>query len=117
MAEHLERHLGVPASVIDLEEASTTTRENLRLSRPLVSGPGRAPLAVVTSEYHAYRTAGLLAEAGMEGTVLGAWTRPAYRPGATVREALAIGADLRWWCLCVAVSLEALAIWVLVTRP
>lgn len=111
MAEHLERHLAVPASSIDLEEASTTTRENLRLSRPLV----RAPLAVVTSEYHAYRTAGLLAEAGMEGTVVGAWTRPSYRPGAIVREALAIGADLRWWCLGAAVVLEALAVWAVLT--
>ena len=88
MAEHLEQQLGVPAAAIDLEDASTTTRENLRLSRPLV----RAPLAVVTSEYHAYRTAGLLAEAGMQGTVVGAWTRPSYRPGAIVREALAIAA-------------------------
>ena len=117
MAEHLQRQLGVPASVIDLEEASTTTRENLLLSRPLVSGPRRAPLAVVTSEYHAYRTAGLLAEAGIDGAVIGAWTRPSYRPGATVREALAIAADLRWWCLGVAAALEALAIWVLATRP
>lgn len=111
MAEHLERQLGVPASVIDLEEASTTTRENLRLSRPLV----RAPLAVVTSEYHAYRTAGLLAEAGMQGTVVGAWTRPSYRPGAIVREALAIAADLRWWCLGAALALEALAAWALLS--
>ncbi|MGC5077493.1 YdcF family protein [Agrococcus sp. DT81.2] len=117
MAEHLERQLGVPASAIDLEEASTTTRENLLLSRPLVSGPGRGPLAVVTSEYHAYRTAGLLAEAGIDGAVIGAWTRPSYRPGATVREALAIAADLRWWCVWAAVALEALAIWVLATRP
>ncbi|MGM1029873.1 MAG: YdcF family protein [Actinomycetota bacterium] len=107
MAEHLVQHLGVPTSVIDVEEASTTTRENLRLSRPLV----RAPLAVVTSEYHAYRTAGLLAEAGMQGSVVGAWTRPSYRPGAIVREALAIAADLRWWCLGAAIVLEGLAIW------
>ncbi len=117
MAEHLERQLGVPRSAIDLEEASTTTRENLRLSRPLTTGPGRAPLVVVTSEYHAYRTAGLLAEAGMAGTVVGAWTRPSYRPGATVREALAIAADLRWWCVGAAVVLEAVAVWAILARP
>jgi len=114
MAEHLERQLGVPAAAIDLEDASTTTRENLRLSRPLVTAPGRAPLAVVTSEYHAYRTAGLLAEAGIDGAVIGAWTRPSYRPGAIVREALAIAADLRWWCLAAAIVLEALGVWALV---
>ncbi|KAA6433104.1 YdcF family protein [Agrococcus sediminis] len=117
MAEHLERHLGVPADAIDLEQASATTRENLRLSRPLVTGPGRAPLAVVTSEYHAYRTAWLLADEGIDGTVVGAWTRPSYRPGAVVREALAVASDLRWWCIAAAVVLEALAAWLLVARP
>lgn len=113
MAEHLIRHLDVPASVVDLEEASTTTLENLQLSRPLVTGPGRAPLVVVTSEYHAYRTGGLLKRAGMAGAVVGAWTRPSYRPGAVVREALAVAADHRWWCLGIAAALWALAAWLL----
>lgn len=117
MAEHLIQHLSVPASAIDLEEASTSTRENLELSRSLVSGPGRAPLAVVTSEYHAFRTAGLLRRLGIEGTVVGAWTRPSYRPGAVVREALAIAAERRWWCLGMAAALWMLAAWVLLARP
>lgn len=113
MAEHLIEACGVPAAAIDLEEASTTTRENLALSRPLVTAPGRAPLVVVTSEYHAYRTAWLLAEAGLDGTVVGAWTRPSYRPGATVREALAVAADLRWWCVAGAAIAWGLALWLL----
>lgn len=117
MAEHLERHLAVPASAIDLEQASATTRENLRFSRPLVTGPGRAPLAVVTSEYHAYRTAWLLAGEGLDGTVVGAWTRPSYRPGAVVREALAVASDLRPCCIAAAAGLEAIAIWLLAARP
>lgn len=117
MAEHLVRRLGVPAGAIDLEEASTTTRENLALSRGLVSAPGRAPLIVVTSEYHAYRTAWLLADAQLDGTVLGAWTRPSYRPGAVVREALAVAASARWWCIGAALLLWAAAVWVLLQRP
>ncbi|WP_413319537.1 YdcF family protein [Agrococcus sp. 1P02AA] len=117
MAEHLVAHLGVPQAVIDLEEASTTTRENLELSRPLITGPGRAPLAVVTSEYHAFRTAGLLERLGIEGSVVGARTRPSYRPGAIVREAFAVAAQRRWWCIAAAAGLWALAAWVLVTRP
>ena len=117
MAEHLVRHLAVPAAAIDLEEASTTTRENLELSRPLVMGPGRAPLVVVTSEYHAYRTAALLARAGLDGTVVGAWTRPSYRPGAVVREALAVASDHRWWCIGAAAALWAAAAWLLLQRP
>ncbi|WP_072313743.1 YdcF family protein [Agrococcus sp. Marseille-P2731] len=117
MADHLVHQLGVPRAAIDLEEASTTTRENLELSRALVTGPGRAPLAVVTSEYHALRTAGLLARAGIAGTVVGAWTRPSYRPGAIVREALAVAAERRWWCLGIALALWALAGWVLLGRP
>lgn len=113
MAEHLIRHLGVPSDVIDLEETSTTTLENLALARPLVTGSGRSPLVVVTSEYHAFRTAGLLARVGIDGTVAGAWTRPSYRPGAVVREALAVASDHRWWCIGGSVILWALAAWVL----
>lgn len=116
MADHLIRHLGVPAEAIDQEEASTTTRENLELSRMLVTGPRRAPLAVVTSEYHAFRTAWLLAGVGIEGTVVGAWTRPSYRPGAVVREALAVAADHRWWCIGGTAALWALAAWVLLQQ-
>ena len=117
MAEHLIRHLGVPAGAIDLEEASTTTRENLELSRTLVTGPRRQPLAVVTSEYHAFRTAGLLAKLGIDGTVMGAWTRPSYRPGAIVREALAVASEHRWWCAGLAAALWAAAAWVLLQQP
>lgn len=113
MAEHLIRHLGVPREAIDLEDASTTTRENLELARPFLSGPRRAPLVVVTSEYHAYRVASLLARLGIDGAVAGAWTRPSYRPGAIVREALAVAIDHRWWCIGASVVLWALAAWVL----
>ncbi|QUW19014.1 YdcF family protein [Agrococcus sp. Marseille-Q4369] len=116
MAEHLTERLGVPPGAIDLEQASTSTRENLELSRPFLTGE-RAPLAVVTSGYHAYRTAWLLAELGMDGAVVGAWTRPSYRPGAVVREALAIAADARRWCLAAALAIEAIAVWALVVEP
>lgn len=116
MAEHLVEQLGVPPGAIDLEEASTTTRENLELSRALVTGPHRAPLAVVTSEYHAYRVARLLVRTGIDGIVVGAWTRPSYRPGAVVREALAVAGEHRWWCVGAAVVLWAAA-WALLQRP
>lgn len=117
MAEHLIRHLRVPETAIDLEEASTTTRENLERSRPFVTGPGRAPLAVVTSEYHAFRTAGLLARVGIDGVVIGAWTRRSYLPGAVVREALAVAAEHRWWSAALAAALWAVAAWVLLQQP
>ncbi|MCR8670627.1 YdcF family protein [Agrococcus sp. HG114] len=116
MAEHLVDHLGVPVGAIDLEDASTSTRENLELAKPLLAAaPG--PLAVVTSGYHAYRTAWLLERAGLDGTVIGAWTRPSYRPGAVVREALATAADHRGACIAAAVAVEALAIWALLAQP
>lgn len=117
MAEHLIRHLGVPATAIDLEEASTTTRENLELSRVFVAGPGRAPLAVVTSEYHAFRTAGLLAKVGFDGVVIGAWTRRSYLPGAVVREALALAAEYRWSTAGLAAALWTAAAWLLLQQP
>lgn len=116
MAEHLIRHLAVPREAIDLEEASTTTRENLELARPFL-GARRAPLVVVTSEYHAYRAAVLLARLEIEGSVVGAWTRPSYRPGAVVREALAVASDHRWWCVGASAALWVVAAWVLAAQP
>lgn len=113
MAEHLVEHLGVPPEAIDLEDASTSTRENLLLSKPLLERPRAAPVVVVTSEYHAYRTAWLVAEAGLDATVVGAWTRRSYLPGATVREALAVASDLRWWCVGAALVAWGLAGWLL----
>lgn len=84
MAEHLVEECGIPAAVIDLEDASTSTAENLAFTRRVVRA--REPWLVVTSEYHVPRTRTLLRSLGITGDVAGSWSSPVYRPGALVRE-------------------------------
>lgn len=88
MARHLVEVHGVPRTAIVLEDRSTSTDENLRHTLDLV-GRDAGPFLVVTSEYHAPRTRMLMAANRMQGDVATSWSRPAYRPGATVREYLA----------------------------
>ncbi|GAA2172678.1 YdcF family protein [Agrococcus versicolor] len=83
MAEHLVEACGVPAAAIDLEDGSTSTEENLLLTRALGAAE---PWLVVTSEYHVPRTRTLLARLRIHGDALGSWSSPVYRPGALVRE-------------------------------
>jgi uncharacterized SAM-binding protein YcdF (DUF218 family) len=55
---------GVPAGAIQLEENSTSTRENaLEAARRLASTPGRKVL--VTSDYHMFRARRAFAKAGL----------------------------------------------------
>lgn len=84
MAEHLVEACGVPASAIDLEDRSTSTHENLALTRSTLASP--EPWLVVTSEYHVPRTRVLLDRLGIRGDATGSWSSPVYRPGALVRE-------------------------------
>lgn len=83
MAEHLVEVCGVPSSAIDLEDRSTSTEENLVLTRALGA---REPWLVVTSEYHVPRTRVLLQRLGIAGDATDSWSSPVYRPGALVRE-------------------------------
>lgn len=59
---------GVPASIIEIETSSSTTYENLREARRLLSAPGAAggPAAIVTSDYHAYRAWLVARKLGMD---------------------------------------------------
>ncbi|MFC7430630.1 MULTISPECIES: YdcF family protein [unclassified Agrococcus] len=84
MAEHLVEACGVPASAIDLEDRSTSTEENLALTRGTLGAT--EPWLVVTSEYHVPRTRVLLQRLGIRGDATGSWSSPVYRPGALVRE-------------------------------
>ncbi|SDH95227.1 YdcF family protein [Agrococcus jejuensis] len=83
MAEHLVEACGVPEDAIDLEDRSTSTEENLALTRALGAPE---PWLVVTSEYHVPRTRVLLQRLGIAGDAIDSWSSPVYRPGALVRE-------------------------------
>ncbi|GAA2172680.1 hypothetical protein GCM10009846_11600 [Agrococcus versicolor] len=105
MAEHAAS-LGVAADRLVLEDASTTTEENLRLSRAILDERGlQGPVTVVTSDYHAFRAATLLRALGIRGHALGARTARYYLPSALLREYVALLRDhLRVHAALVAVA-------------
>ncbi|WP_144718489.1 YdcF family protein [Agrococcus jejuensis] len=93
MAEHAES-LGVARDRLLLEEASTTTEENLQRTRALLEERGvLGPVTVVTSDYHAFRAATLLRTLGIRGHARGARTARYYLPSALLREYVALLRD------------------------
>lgn len=55
--------LGVAAEAVELEDRSMITSENIRNAREIL-GPGKKTLALVTSDYHMFRSALLCRRAG-----------------------------------------------------
>jgi uncharacterized SAM-binding protein YcdF (DUF218 family) len=90
MARYLEQQ-GIPPHHIQQENLSTTTQENLRNSGEIMAS--RKPdyrCAVVTNNFHVFRSA-LLARANhVNGQVLGSPTASYFWPSATLREFAAI---------------------------
>ncbi len=83
---------GVPEGAILLEDRSTTTEENLRFSKEMVTqryGPDAAGVAV-TSEYHVLRTATLARRLGVDVQVAPAPSAAYYRVSAFLREFVAL---------------------------
>ncbi|MET8852285.1 YdcF family protein [Amycolatopsis sp. NPDC004625] len=90
MADYLLAH-GVPADKLLREDRSTTTAQNLTLSRELMQHhrPGYR-CVVVTNNFHAFRAAILARTAKVNGQVVGAPTALYYWPSATIREFAAV---------------------------
>jgi uncharacterized SAM-binding protein YcdF (DUF218 family) len=81
---------GVPEDDVLTEDRSTTTRENLLLSRQVLADAGvEGPVVAVSSDYHAMRAATLLRDLGLEGQAVGARTARYYWPSAVIREYVA----------------------------
>ena len=110
MARYL-RSLGVPDSQIILEDSSTTTWENLINSRDLIAGlaQGGSPRsALVTSDYHVFRTAMYARAVGFNADGLGSKTAFYYFPTAFIREFIAISRKY-WWPYAVIMGVWAIA--------
>ena len=110
MARYL-RTREVPDSAIVLEDRSTTTWENLTYSRDLIvqlseGSPKRA--ALVTSDYHVFRTALYARAVGFRADGLGSKTAGYYFPTAFIREFIAISRRY-WWPYAVIMGLWVLA--------
>lgn len=111
MAEYLVAR-GVPAEAVLTETESRTTEENLANTAVLLAERGiTGPVAVVTNNFHAFRSAMMMRKAGVAGYALGAPTADYYWPSATIREYLAILRD-HFWFVVISVGLLSLpAIW------
>jgi len=90
MAEYLLAQ-GVDPSDVHPETASTSTRENLVLSREVQHAAGRGgSTLVVTNDYHVLRAALLARAVGSDAQVIGSPTAAYYVPSAFLREYVAI---------------------------
>lgn len=97
---------GIDPSHILIEDRSTDTAENLSYSRRLLDAYDiDGPVAVVTSNYHAFRAATLMRNVGVVGFSVGSPTAFYYVPNAMIREYLAILRDNRWFTAGVLVLL------------
>lgn len=104
--------LGVPAQAITLEDRSTTTRENIHFSRELLAqlsmlqGRPAQNVLLVTSDYHAARTAILASDMGTRWEVAPARTARYYVANAWLREYVAVLTYRRraatMWGVCMA---------------
>ena len=113
MAEYLIEH-GVPAQAVLTETESRTTQENLTKTAALLAERGiTGPVAVVTNNFHAFRSAMMMRNAGVPGYVLGSPTADYYWPSATIREYLAILRDHLWFVLSSVAVLSLPAVWLL----
>jgi uncharacterized SAM-binding protein YcdF (DUF218 family) len=82
---------GVPDDRILREDRSRNTEENLANSARIMrrADPGYR-CTVITSDFHAFRTALLMRRLGVRGTAAGAWTAPSYWLAAALREFVAV---------------------------
>ena len=82
---------GIDPSRVLLEDQSTSTAENIRFSKKLLSG-NRAVL--VTNDFHAYRATWLAEREGIKADVLIAPTPPVVHKQLWLREYIALGKSL-----------------------
>ena len=93
MKEYMVDH-GVSGSEVLTESLSRTTAENLSNTKQLlVHRTITGPVAVVTNNFHAFRSALLMRRAQIPGYVIGSPTAGYYWPSATIREFIAILRD------------------------
>ena len=99
MRTYLVEERGVPADAVIEENRSTTTMENLRNSKAIMdarSGAGAYRAAVVTSDYHVFRTAEYAHKIGLAADGVGSRTARYFWPTAFIREYVAVSNAHRW---------------------
>jgi uncharacterized SAM-binding protein YcdF (DUF218 family) len=93
---------GFPAERLVLEDRSRSTEENLQFSQAIMDEiRPKARCVIVTSDFHAFRTAMLARRLRLRGQATGARVAGYYRPSAELREFAAV--LLRYWTVNAAV--------------
>ncbi|MFD6206134.1 YdcF family protein [Streptomyces rubiginosohelvolus] len=113
MADHLVAQ-GFPAELVEREDRSTNTEENLRFSKTIMEkAKPDYRCVVVTNNYHAFRAALTARRVGIRGQVVGAPTAAYFWPNAMLREFTAILVDYRQSnaAMCVIIVLGGVAAW------
>ncbi|MEU7645107.1 YdcF family protein [Streptomyces huasconensis] len=101
MADYLTDH-GFPAELIEREDRSTTTEENLRFSKAIMEkAKPDYRCVVVTNNYHAFRAALTARRTGVRAQVVGAPTASYFWPNATIREFAAVLVAYRRINVCI----------------
>ena len=99
MSAYLVNERDVPADAVVLEDRSVNTMENLRNSKAIMdarSGADQYRAAVVTSDYHVFRTAEYAHQIGLAADGVGSKTARYYWPTAFIREYVAVSNAHRW---------------------
>ncbi|MFE6888346.1 YdcF family protein [Streptomyces sp. NPDC057694] len=113
MADYLVAE-GFPADLIEREDRSTTTDENLTFSKALMekANPDYR-CVIVTNNYHVFRAAVTARRTGVRGQVVGAPTASYFWPSAMIREFVALLVSYRRTnaALFLLVLLSGLFIW------
>ncbi|MGY0490311.1 YdcF family protein [Streptomyces sp. WG-D5] len=113
MADYLVER-GFPAELIEREDRSTSTDENLRFSKALMEKARPDYRCVmVTNNYHVFRAAVTARRVGVRGHVVGAPTAAYFWPSAMIREFVAL--FLAYWRtnvgICLALLLGGVLVW------
>jgi uncharacterized SAM-binding protein YcdF (DUF218 family) len=115
MADYLVED-GLPGDLVLVEDRSRNTDENLSNTAELLKARGiSGPIAVVTSDFHAFRAALIMRRHGLAGYSVGAPTARYYWPSAVIREFIAVLRDHFWLnAVLLAVSLLPLLVTLIV---
>lgn len=111
--------VGVPESDILLEDQSTTTRENIQLSKQLIeqtwTESKRPRVLFVTNDYHVFRTSIYARQARLRAEGVGCQTALYYLPSAFIREYIALMVEYRIsWLVLIIGWLVISVIWLII---
>ncbi|MFD9544299.1 YdcF family protein [Streptomyces sp. NPDC060022] len=113
MADYLVER-GFPAELVEREDRSASTEENLRFSRSIMEkAKPDYRCVIVTNNYHVFRAAMTSRQVGVRGHVVGSPTASYFWPSAMIREFVAIFLAYRRTNLgiCLALLLGGAIIW------